>query len=645
MSLLSPSVNVNEIDLSLTVSTASSSFGCFAGIFQKGQADGANLVTNVPDLERLYGKPTNTNYNQFFQCYEFLRNGGGSLYVARVIDRLGKEGRKETLTVVDKDLNVGEDTVEVNQLDGLYVGQEIMFGERMESSVYTITELIPENDDASTPNKIVFTPEIQVGDNVQATAKVYICRPSMNATGEVLTSGSLKNVSQADLEKTQIIIANDNDFATLESSIKFSDDETSLKFIAKSPGDWGNNIRIAVATRQNFIDNDELVEGIYVADNFQYVPDTNEVAIVVMDSDVIVETYLVSLNPESKDYNNKSNYIEDVLNRQSEYVYCKYNVGTTPKSALKESIVKLTFGEDGNPTQGDVADGYTNNFLSKEEIDVDIVIGNEICPREVADFCKLRGDVIGYIGSPFDITVVGGVNPAHKVVNNLVDYRQKGLMNIDNKYVTFIGNYGKIYDKYNDKYRWINLAGNCAGLRAGTNEARQPWFASAGLNQGQLVDIIALAFNPNQGQRDLMYKNAINPIVSFPSQGICLFGQKTCTQKPSAFDRVNVRMLFNYLERNIANSARYILFEQNDSHTQNMFKSMTEPVLAQVKARRGLDDYKVVCDDTNNTPLVKSNNQFVASILLKPTYAIEYIVLNFVAIGASISFEESIGAI
>ena len=142
-----------------------------------------------------------------------------------------------------------------------------------------------------------------------------------------------------------------------------------------------------------------------------------------------------------------------------------------------------------------------------------------------------------------------------------------------------------------------------------------------------------------------MYKNAINPIVSFPSQGICLFGQKTCTQKPSAFDRVNVRMLFNYLERNIANSARYILFEQNDSHTQNMFKSMTEPVLAQVKARRGLDDYKVVCDDTNNTPLVKSNNQFVASILLKPTYSIEFLQLNFVCIGASISFEEAIGSI
>lgn len=142
-----------------------------------------------------------------------------------------------------------------------------------------------------------------------------------------------------------------------------------------------------------------------------------------------------------------------------------------------------------------------------------------------------------------------------------------------------------------------------------------------------------------------MYKSAINPVVSFPSLGICLWGQKTCTQKPSAFDRVNVRMLFNYLERNISNSARYIVFEQNDTHTQNMFVSMCAPLLTQVQAGRGIDDFKIVCDDSNNTPLVKSNNQFIASFLIKPTYAIEFITLNFVAVGATISFDEAIGSI
>ena len=647
MSLLSPSVNVKEIDLSLTVSSASSSFGCFAGIFRKGPADGTLLITNVTDLERIYGYPNNSNYNQFFQCYGFLRNGGGSLYVARVIDRNGKEFRFDSGAVIDENLNVGASEVQVSAVDDFYEGQTIMFGEVLESSIYTITEVIEKGSDDGTPAKIKFTPEIEVGDDVRSKAKIYICKPSANSVGEVLAASSSKTIDDKALERTKMIIANDNDFTTLESSIKFSNNETMLKFLAKNPGDWGNDIRVGVANPVDFANKKQLVDGIYVEDNFQYAPEEGEVAIIVMDLDTVVESFICSLDPTSKDYNGKSNYIEDVINRKSDYLYCKHNTALQgqPQSALGSSIIKMKFGEDGSPNQGDVADGYNNNFLSKEEIDVDIVIGNELCAKQCADFCKERGDVIGFIGSTFDLTVVGGVNPSHKIVNNLVDDRQKGIMNIDNKYVTYIGNYGKIYDKYNDKYRWINLAGNCAGLRAGTNEARQPWFAAAGLNQGQLVDIIALAFNPNQGQRDLLYKNAINPVVSFPSQGICLFGQKTLTQKPSAFDRVNVRMLFNYLERNIANSARYILFEQNDVYTQNQFKSMTEPLLAQVKAKRGIDAFKVICDDTNNTPLVKSNNQFVASFLIKPTYAIEFITLNFAAVGATISFEEATGMI
>lgn len=635
MSLLSPSVNVREIDLSLTVSNASSSFGVFCGLFKKGPAAGAVLIDNITDLENTYGKPTNDNYNDFFQAYCFLRNAG-SLYVSRAVDTVGKAGRKVAKGLLTDTLEVGVDHVDLSDVSDLYPGAKIMFGENMDSDVYIITEIKEKT--------VHFTPEIQAGGKVTANSKVYICNPSMNAIGEVLKSTSTAQPIEFDLEKTKMVILNDNEYEANETSIKFSSNDVSLKFIAKSVGDWGNDIRVAVGNPDDFAKNKELVEGVSLADNFQYAPQEGQVAIVVMELDQIKETFLVSLDPNSKDFNNKSDYIETVLNRKSSYVYCKHNtaVKEQPKSALGSSLIKLKFGEDGNPTAGDIANCYTENFLSKEEIDVDIIIANEKCIRAVADFCKLRGDVIGYGSATYD-QLVGF--KADKCVSNLIEYRQKGDLNIDNKYFSFIGNYGYIYDKYNDKYRWISLAGSSAGLRAATNSQRYPWFASAGLNQGQYVDILKLAFSPNQGQRDLLYKNSINPVVSFPAQGICLWGQKTCTSKPSAFDRVNVRMLFNYLERNIAKSARYILFEQNTTTTQNMFVSMTTPLLDYCKAASGIDAFKVVCDDSNNTPLVKSNNQFVASFLIKPTYAIEYINLNFVALGATISFEEAAGSI
>ncbi|QQV87912.1 hypothetical protein [Campylobacter phage CJLB-7] len=636
MALLSPGVEVKEIDLSLTVSSASSSFGAFCGIFPKGPCDGAVFINDIPTLESVFGKPTNSNYNDFFQAYCFLRRAG-SLYVVRAIDKLGKSTRKDSGLTINAVLGEKATEIALTDTTGLYVGQQIMFGEKTDANVYTIASI-----QANT--KITFTPEIQTGDGTGNSSKIYICHPSMNAIGEVLKTGLSNTITDAKLKETLKIIPNNDVYETLEPSIKFSDTETKLKFIAKSVGSWGNNIKVAVATKADFGAKKNIISGIPLDDNFEYIPDTDQVAVVVLENNEIKETYMVSIKEGAKDYNNKSNYIEDVINRQSSYVYCKNNTTITdlPKSALDSEIITLKFGEDGAPTKADIISGYTDNFSSKEEIDIDIVIANEMANKECADFCVTRGDVIGYGGVPFS-EVVG--LKAEDCVKNLLEYRSTGEMNIDNKYFSFIGNYGYIYDKYNDKYRWINLAGATAGLRAYTNQARQPWFAAAGLNQGQYLDIIKLAFNPNNGQRDLLYKSAINPVVSFPSLGICLWGQKTCTQKPSAFDRVNVRMLFNYLERNIANSARYVVFEQNDTHTQNMFVSMCSPLLTQVQAGRGIDAFKIVCDDSNNTPLVKSNNQFIASFMIKPTYAIEFITLNFVAVGATISFEEAIGSI
>jgi phage tail sheath protein FI len=187
---------------------------------------------------------------------------------------------------------------------------------------------------------------------------------------------------------------------------------------------------------------------------------------------------------------------------------------------------------------------------------------------------------------------------------------------------------------------WINVAGDVAGIRAATNTARNTWDASAGLSYGAVMNCIKLAINPNQAQRDILYKNMINPIVSFNGQGTVVWGQKTLQSKPSAFDRINVRGLFNQMERAISKMAKYYVFTNNDAYTRSRFKSTIEPYLRNIKANRGIYDYYVRCDETNNTPFVVDSNQFIADIAIKPTRTAEFLVLNFISVGTGVDFKE-----
>lgn len=649
MSLLSPGVEIIETDASLVVNTASSSFGAFCGVFSKGPCNGTTLISNVSDLERIYGYPTSENYNDWFQAYCFLRRAG-SLYVVRAIDGTGIDNKTEIdITSMsmqfDKPSSLFFTTANVVNTS-LFIGAKLLVGN--DETIRTVINANWGNADEAKVLEVEVEPEFENTSPYDEHTPIYLLNPSMNAVAEVniqnfpedlLTGQEYIRAQKA----TNVAIANDNEFDFLLPQIKFTNGQSKLKFIARTVGSHGNSIRIAVANPIDFELQNEVTDGLIVNDLFEYYPSSqnHEVGIIIADQSDIVETYLVSLLKGAKDYNNKSMFIEDVINRQSQYVYVKCNTNTDalPVSAMGGSVLSLQYGNDGKPNEADIISGYVENFQSKEEIDIDIVISNEKVNREVAEFTESRGDCVCYIGGIFEDLV--GLK-AEKCVENLLEYRSKEDLNIDNSYASFIGSYGYIYDKYNDKYRWINLAGATAGLRAATNSQRYPWYASAGLNMGQYMDIIKLAFSPNSGQRDIMYKNGINPVVSFPNLGICLWGQKTLTLKPSAFDRVNVRMLFNYLERNISNSARYIIFEQNNSATQNQFVSMVTPLLEMCKSSNGIEDYKVVCDDTNNTPLVKANNRFVANILVKPLYAIEYISLIFTCVGATVSFEEAI---
>ena len=207
-------------------------------------------------------------------------------------------------------------------------------------------------------------------------------------------------------------------------------------------------------------------------------------------------------------------------------------------------------------------------------------------------------------------------------------------------YVVFDSAYKYLYDKYNDVFRFVPLNGDTAGLCANTDQVQDAWFSPAGYNRGRLRNAIKLSYNPTKPNRDILYRARINPVVNFPGQGVTLFGDKTALAKPSAFDRINVRRLFLVLEKAIATAAKFQLFEFNDEFTRAQFRNLVEPFLRDVQGRRGIQDFSVICDTTNNTGEVIDRNEFVADIFVKPARSINFITLNFIAVRTGVSFSE-----
>ena len=232
------------------------------------------------------------------------------------------------------------------------------------------------------------------------------------------------------------------------------------------------------------------------------------------------------------------------------------------------------------------------------------------------------------------------ISNAGDEVTDMVAFRNSSR---STSYAVLDSGYKYQYDKYNDVYRYIPLNGDMAGLAVRTDETRDPWWSPAGFNRGQIKNIIKLAYNPNKADRDILYKANINPVVTFPGQGTVLFGDKTMLTKPSAFDRINVRRLFIVLEKAIATAAKYTLFEFNDPFTRSQFNNLVEPFLRDVQGRRGIYDFRVVCDETNNTGEVIDRNEFVGDIYIKPAKSINFIQLNFVAVRTGVEFSEVVG--
>lgn len=362
------------------------------------------------------------------------------------------------------------------------------------------------------------------------------------------------------------IITNDTVFDDSYDSISFTSPKSKVKFISRNPGAWAKNIKICIAKPESFELNDTsenhipryAFPGILVDDFFEYAPKDDQVGVLIYDeeTDQVVETYTASFDKDAKDSNNKSMYIETLINKNSDYVFCKVNEANNSEIAdytLRYSVnafgeaeyvgttLALKNGSDSSIQKDDLIDAYAL-FENKEEIEVDNIIGNELDGGKTAiNLVTTRKDCIAFIGAYYDDVVN---KKSQKAVENLVKWRKTGDLNVNSMFSVAIGNYAQIYNKYTDKNIWVNMAGMCAGLRSQTSKNYDAWWASAGLERGQLQNIIKLAFNPTQAQRDTLYKNSINPVATFPSLGTVLWGQKTLLGTASAFDRVNVRSLF-----------------------------------------------------------------------------------------------------
>jgi phage tail sheath protein FI len=452
---------------------------------------------------------------------------------------------------------------------------------------------------------------------------------------------------------------------------------TNGMFAAKYAGELGNSLSVSLWASANATafaswgpDGDYASEFNGAPGTSQFVAGVNgandEMHILVIDSkgaftglaNTILEKFsYVSKASDAKNDDGSSNYWVNVLNSRSSYIYAINNAmaangvaqtttwGTTAgNTTFDQTSNEYTFSLSGG-VSGTVSDANRTSaydlFDNADEVDVSLVVlgsaSSTLIQNVIDRVVTNRKDCVAFFSPRFD-----------DVVNNVGDEAAdiiafKNLIGRSTSYAVMDSGWKYQFDKFNNVYRWIPLNGDIAGLCVRTDFERDPWFSPAGFNRGQIKNVVKVAWNPNKTMRDELYKNGINPVVTFNGEGTILYGDKTLLAKPSAFDRINVRRLFIVLEKAIARAAKYSLFEFNDAFTRAQFVALVEPYLRDVQGRRGIYDFRVVCDETNNTPEVIDRNEFIGDIYIKPARSINFIQLNFVAVRTGVAFDEIVG--
>ena len=483
---------------------------------------------------------------------------------------------------------------------------------------------------------------------------------------QLVRSADLSKANNATSGTKNIVITNQNSYELNYMNME-ADAEVGL-FAARYPGELGNSLKVSMCASNTSAD---FASWDY-KDNFNGRPGTSvfaenvgglndEMHIIIVDTlgkfsaapNTVLERYsYVSKASDAKNDDGSSNYYVNVINDRSEYIYImnhaddSWGVPAANNTFAADGIVEtdqLSMGTNGTPTEGNITDSY-DLFNNVDQVDISLIMtgghSKTVAKYVVDNIAEVRKDLVAFI-SPLMNDVV---NNAGSEAADVVAWAWDEATGFNpSSYVVMDSGWKKQFDKYNNVYRWVPLNGDIAGLCAYTDRTRDPWWSPAGLNRGLVKNVTQLAWSPNQTDRDTLYKNSINPVVTMTGLGTVLYGDKTMTNKPSAFDRINVRRLFIALEKSISKAAKYSLFEFNDEFTRAQFVALVEPFLRDVKGRRGIYEYKVVCDETNNTAEVIDSNQFVGDIYIKPARAVNFIQLNFVAVRTGVAFSEIVG--
>lgn len=478
----------------------------------------------------------------------------------------------------------------------------------------------------------------------------------------VVDQSSAKN-AKSNAAATAVLIKNEDHYTAT-----YSNGSASVgAWAAKYAGNLGNSLKVSLA------DANTWTNWAYRGD-FDDRPSTSayattvggandELHVIVIDEDglwsgtagTVLERFgFVSKASDAKLPDGTSNYYKNVINNKSKYIWWmdhpEANINGTVNWGSEAAGItfantnntnNVTFSLNGgvsadSPSAGNLQTGFAV-FANDELYDISLIplgaVDGATATYVINNVAEVRKDVVVFV-SPEQSDVVDNSGDEAVDVTAFRDTLPS------TSYAVMDSGWKYQYDRYNDVYRYVPLNGDTAGLAVRTDFVADPWFSPAGFNRGQIKNVVKLPYSPRKTDRDTLYKKGVNPVVTFPGNGTVLYGDKTLLAKPSAFDRINVRRLFIVLEKSIATAAKFQLFEFNDAFTRAQFRNLVEPFLREVQGRRGITDFKVVCDETNNTPEVIDRNEFVADIYIKPARSINFIQLNFVATRTGISFEE-----
>ena len=636
---VSPGVLVQEIDLTRVIPAVSTSIGAFAGEFRQGPVDEIVTISSEQNLVQTFGKPDSTNFEDFFSAANFL-SYANNLKVVRVTNSGLLNASSDGTGILIK--NTDDYTNNYASGQGAVGTFAARTGGAWGNNLLVSTcpsATAFEKEGATTLNDTV-----AVGDTTVTVAD----GGTLNVGDVISFSTTAATNDYDDGEQYRVTGISTNDVTIVQHP-------RGSGGIKRIP-DTGVNIR----RRWRYYDQVDGAPGTspFVSNRSG---SNDEIHVVVVDEDggvsgvvgQVIETFSkLSKAADAKTEQGDNNYYPDVIYNRSQFIYwMDHNTsgsnwgnnasGTTYTAVNSPTLESLSAGSDGTAkTTGETKTAY-DKFLDAETVDISLIIAGKGDATHVDNMIALaesRKDCVAFC-SPERADVVNITN-SNTQMKNVLDFYSTIA---SSSYVVFDSGYKYTYDRYADVYRYVPLNGDIAGLCARTDITNDPWFSPGGLNRGVIRGAVKLAFNPDKTQRDTLYPKRINPVVTFPGQGTVLFGDKTGLTAPSAFDRINVRRLFIVLEKAISTASKFQLFEFNDEFTRAQFRNLVEPFLREVQGRRGITDFLVVCDETNNTGEVIDRNEFLAEIFIKPARSINFITLKFVATRTGVAFEEVAG--